>query len=238
MTKFLKIILVLCFISIVISAATAQGQTTLTFNPTDDTKDRQENPNYNYCTMGPLDVRNIDGGAPNFEWNAYTMFDISAIPAGVTITSASLHLYYYQYADNNPSGRPLNCFRITDDWDECTLTYSNSPAVATVATSSANVPGSFQWMTWNVATDVQSFMSGLETNRGWKIMDNTAWGGSNIPIIRFHDSSHLTLIPYLEVEYAEPVPTLSEWGYIALVLLLVVTAFFVMRRRRREATSV
>ena len=69
------------------------------------------------------------------------------------------------------------------------------------------------------------------------IMDNTAWGGSNIPIIRFHDSSHLTLIPYLEVEYAEPVPTLSEWGYIALVLLLVVAAFVVMRRRRREAAS-
>jgi len=237
MQKALKLISIVSFMLIVILAASAQGQTTLTFNPSDDTEDRQENPSINYCTLGGIDVRNIDGGSLIYEWNAYAKFDISAISAGATITSATLHLYYYQWNDNNPSGRPLTCTRITEDWAECTLTYSNHPAVAATATSSSNVPGSYQWMTWDVTTDVQSFVAGLETNRGWKIMDETAWGGGNIPIVRFYSTNHGSLIPYLEIEYSEPIPTLSEWGYIVLVLLLVVTAFFVMRRRRREATS-
>ena len=75
---------------IVILAGSVQGQTTLTFNPSDDTEDRQESPSINYCTLGGIDVRNIDGGSLIYEWNAYAKFDISAIPAGATITSATL----------------------------------------------------------------------------------------------------------------------------------------------------
>ncbi|UCF13321.1 MAG: DNRLRE domain-containing protein [Thermoplasmatales archaeon] len=48
--------------------------------------------------------------------------------------------------------------------------------------------------------DVQDFVNGVETNYGWQIMDETYWGGPDIPLSAFYSKEYGNYIPYLEIE--------------------------------------
>ncbi len=62
---------------------------------------------------------------------SYLQFDLSAIPPGKEIISASLLIY--QFGGSNPSqAQPswIQLFAVTDSWDENTLTWTNAPLAA------------------------------------------------------------------------------------------------------------
>lgn len=175
---------------------------TQTFYPTDDASVKQYEPNNNYGTSY-LVVRNKYGGGgyPGYEDDLLIKFDISDISAGTTITSATLNLYYNSWLSNNPAGRTLTMYKVTDDWDEDTVTWNTRPSYDSEMTSSAVVPGSPGiWMEWDVTSDVQDFVNGQQTNYGWQIMDETYWGTFDIPAPRFKQKEVETDIPYLEIE--------------------------------------
>ncbi len=179
---------------------------TETFYPTDDASIKQYEPNRNYETSY-LVVRNKygGGGSPGYEDDLLIKFDISDISAGTTITSATLNLYYYSWLSNNPAGRTLTLYKVTDDWDEGTVTWNTRPSYDSEMTSSAVVPGSSGiWMEWDVTSDAQDFVNGQQTNYGWQIMDETYWGTFDIPAPRFKQKEVETDIPYLEIEVLEP----------------------------------
>ena len=183
---------------------------TETFYPSDDAYTSMHSPDVNTGSAELMDIRNrYDGMSNDWEKDLLIIFDISSISSGTLIKSAILKIYYYQWSQTNPVDRELTLHRITSNWDEETVTWNARPSHAPEVTSSAAVPGSLgQWMEWDVTDDVQDFVNGAETNYGWQIMDETNWGGANIPLSKFRSKEYSAngndYIPYLETETLEP----------------------------------
>lgn len=180
---------------------------TETFYPTDDVYIDMNNPNNNQGSDVDLKISNRYGATPDWERDLLFKFDISSIPSGTIIDSATLNIFYYQYLDTNPAGRELTLYRITSNWNEDSVTWNNRPNLAAEITSSSFVPGfPGVWMEWEVTTDVQDFIDGVETNYGWEILDETYWGGPDLPTSKFHSKEYGNYIPYLEIEIIENQP--------------------------------
>ena len=182
--------------------------------PTDDANIAQNSPDNNFGSSN-LQVRN-NSGSSSSDWELDTLvkFDLSPIPSGTTINNAILKLFYYNWDDNNPSGRVLNLSRITSSWTEDTVTWNTKPSLATEISSNVTVPASTGvWILWNVTDDVQKFVDEEETNWGWEIKDENGWGSLNIPTSMFYskeytppDYERYNLYPYLKIE-TEGMPT-------------------------------
>ena len=174
----------------------SRGTVTQTFNPIDDTFLDQWLPNN---PDGALDCLIVRPPASGLEISSLLKFDLSSIPVGATITSATLKLYYFHYNDASPTGHSLNFYRITSNWNEEAVTYNTRPSYNPAIISSTTVPSSYGWMNWDFTTSARDIISGSVTNYGWQLMD---LAGSN-PMIYFHSKeySDLTYYPYLEVQY-------------------------------------
>jgi hypothetical protein len=144
------------------------------------------------------------GGYSGWESDGLIKFDISSISTGSIIQSATLNIFYFDWATSDPVGRSLKIYRITSSWNENTVAWSNQPSYASQSTSSSTIPSQKNvWMTWNVKDDVQSFVNGV-VNYEWKITDETYWGTSNIPMVLMASKEHFGYSPYLEIIYLTP----------------------------------
>lgn len=170
--------------------------------PSDDAKIMYRSPSGNYGSSTSLLTRNMGSGS-GWAVDSLLKFDLSILPSGCSIQSSELKLYYYHWHDNNPAGRDLNCYRATSNWDEGTVTWNNQPSYASQITTSTAVPSSFGWMNWDVTDDVQGFADNDFSNYGWKITDETYWGGGNIPITYFYSKEYGSYTPEIVVEYTE-----------------------------------
>jgi len=171
-------------------------------NPSDDTKLAHDGPNNNYGDSEKLWMRNDygAGGSSGWGWDGLIKFDLSSIPKNVTIYYAYVKLYLYGRGDHNPTGRPLNMYRATSDWDEETVTYNTQPSYASQPTTYTKVPPSNGvWMEWNVTSDVKNFTKGNYHNFGWLIIDENYWGKPDIPKMYFWLKEHGEYIPHIEI---------------------------------------
>jgi len=185
----------------------------VTLFPTDDAVINQHDPNMISGYGNKISTRNAFGGGGSYNWGLESLlkFNLSSIPKNSTITSATLRLWYSNYADTNPQGRKLNLYAIISDWNESTVTWNTHPSYAFQLSDYATVPWSTGvWMEWNVTIDIQSFIDGNLSLYGWKIADEKYWGSSNIPITCFSskEGSHA---PYLEVKYYTSVRPHFNW---------------------------
>ncbi|UCF11744.1 MAG: DNRLRE domain-containing protein [Thermoplasmatales archaeon] len=176
-----------------------------TFYPIDDTFiDKPDGTNLPRGDYEYMIIQNEYGATPGWQIDSLITFDISSVPSDSIILSAELKLYYHQWYANNPAGRQLNLYKITSDWDEETATWNNQPSYASQPTTSSPVPSSTgTWMEWDVTEDIKDFVSGQETNYGWKVTDENYWGTFDIPqtFFRTKESSY---VPYLEIEVLVP----------------------------------
>ncbi len=173
-----------------------------TIYPTDDAHIRQDYPDITEGDATGMNVRNI--GSIGGTWNALIKFNLSSIsiPQNAIIKSAFLKCFYYAYKDNNPAGRLFNLYKITDEWNEETVTWNNRPSFSTQPSATTPVPNSpGQWMEWDVTIDFEAFIAGSEQNYGWKISDDSYWGGPDIPITRLTTKEAESQHPYLEINY-------------------------------------
>ena len=129
-----------------------------TFQPSDkDTGIRIAAKDTNYSTLTAMYLRK---SANSIQRNVIA-FDISDLPAGVTISSAKLSLYFY--VANATSGLQVDVFKQTrDDWVETEVTwnsYKTGSAWTTeggdyVTSSPAGAdtvfPVSYDWMDWEI----------------------------------------------------------------------------------------
>jgi len=173
---------------------------TITFNPTDDS----------YCgapneVNGFIPFMYIRNGSVGDQWLAAPVikFNISSIPANSLIISATLSIFYFTYSDHNPAGRALTVRHFEEDWEEETITRNNMPPYSSeISAVTAAPPSPGVWITWDVTSDVQKFVSGTLENYGWIIKDEQYWGGSGIPDMILYAKEHGSDIPYLEVKVA------------------------------------
>ena len=219
MTKNYRLI-ALVAVAILLMAATP-GTATI-FSPTsDDATISQESPTGNIGAQCLIWVRNANGaGGAIWQMDGLFKFDLSAIPPGWPVTSATLHIYYHDYWDNSPAGHVLPAHRITSAWTEMSVTWVTRPSYDPAATSTATVPAATgQWMVWDVTGDVVDFANGVESNYGWQIMDPTYWGTTGIPVSRLRTKEYTQTSPY-NLPYLEVFPDLpspveeTTWGHV------------------------
>lgn len=103
---------------------------------------------------------------------ALVRFDVPSIPADSTINSATLELY----ATAASGGSTLNVHRITSDWTETGVTYSNQPSFAEAADASIMSGGTTGWKIWDVASVVQDWVDGASPNHGLMVKFNVETG--------------------------------------------------------------
>lgn len=154
----------------------SKAQTGVEFNSDGDARLQQTIPTTNDGSATTMQVYNW---SPSWSQRIVIKFDISSLPAGATISSASLRLI-----PTNTSGydRTYAAHRITDSWAEGTVTWTNTGSdydgTATdnqLVDYDGGVPDS---VNWDVTSDVQDFVDGTETNYGWLIKDNPETGTS------------------------------------------------------------
>ena len=135
----------------------------------------------------------------------YVRFDLSSISSGVTINVAKIRLYYFYYELNDPSGKQTDVHRVTESWDESTITWNNQPSYVSTATSSTNIPSSYGWVEWDVTDDVQGMVDGTYDNYGWCIKFHTESLSSGYSLVEFYSKEYDGYDPELYVEYTTAV---------------------------------
>jgi autotransporter-associated beta strand protein len=146
-------------------------------------------------------------------------FDLSTIPAGSTLHSATLTLYANGY-NNNTMGDPVQVFRATRPWTEfgaLWATYDGTnnwtnPGGDAVGTTGQQLtapyavntsdPASGGPMTWNITPLAQEWLSGTYPNQGILL----ALGGTLQSDLHFHsrESTSSGLRPSLTLLYSPP----------------------------------
>jgi len=177
------------------------------------------NPDNNKNDKTYLSVKSLDGGVKHENFRSLVQFDLSSIPLGATITSATLHLYYYN-SGSDPVDRVYWVYRVTSPWVESEVTWNNNDNLNTWTTlggdyvttngASSTVPSSYSWMVWDV-TDIMSDWMGGESNYGFIVMDDSE-NSVDSYYTRFRAREYTgdtELLPKLEVMYTIPETTTS-----------------------------
>lgn len=109
-------------------------------------------PSSNYGTSTNLYVQSSSVSTYGNE-RAWLKFDLSSIPAGSTITGATLKLWNWKSAG---ATLPVEVRSATDDsWTETGLNWSNQPVPGAVLDTRNLSSGTTAWYDWNVTSHVQ-----------------------------------------------------------------------------------
>ncbi|SHE48062.1 hypothetical protein SAMN02746089_00304 [Caldanaerobius fijiensis DSM 17918] len=128
-------------------------------------KDAQINsryPNENYGTLNYMNVGRYDNYTV---FMALVQFDISSIPAGVSITNAVMTLNVISIYNTNIID-VVTPYRVTQDWDEYTVNWSNAPIVDDHTFGSSVNLFSINKYSWDVTNLVKGWYIGLYPNYG------------------------------------------------------------------------
>ncbi|HEX4416143.1 MAG TPA: DNRLRE domain-containing protein [Lacipirellulaceae bacterium] len=183
-------------------------------------------------------------------------FDLSSIPAGSTITGATLTMYLEMA--NNATARTIDLHRANVAWGEGTAGsgqtngtgftagagdatwteamhgVSSWPAggdFASAVSASASISGTtvgtpFSWTSATLLSDVQGWYANASSNHGWEMISNGEGTGGSVKTFYTKEFTGVTLRPVLSVTYVPEPATLG-------LLSLVIPAY--ASRRRRSA---
>lgn len=125
-------------------------------------------PSENYGDMWELHVNSLNGQ----QYKSYLKFNLVGIPSSATINYARLELYITG-VDYDPTQRAFNCNRVTENWNELTITWDDYAEYTDIITDDSQVPFNpmGEWMEWQVTSDVQKFVNEVYDNFGWIVWD-------------------------------------------------------------------
>jgi uncharacterized repeat protein (TIGR01451 family) len=142
---------------------------------------------------------------------ALVRFDLSVIPSGATIVSATFEMYYFFSKPSTTES--LRVHRVLRDWTETGATWRSTDGVnswtaqggdydGTVIASASLTTAVNVWKQWTITSLVQGWVSGAYPNQGM-ILESPAASGNNDR--QFYSSDYLTdptLRPKLTIVYA------------------------------------
>ena len=163
--KVFLILIIFCFIFEFENKLYSQITVTITANQ--DADMYMSNPDNAYGTTPTIYVGNND------LWRGLVNFDLSSIPSGAIITSATLKLAKVGGSSNNLE---IGVYSLTNQWSDAYVTWNrrlsgvvwsnaggdyNSTLISSTIVGSSNVTYS-----WDVTSTVQNWVSGTVTNYG------------------------------------------------------------------------
>jgi hypothetical protein len=179
----------------------------LALYPTADTRVAAQAPTSNYGKDAFVAVQRSAGSDCQ---RALIQFDLSSIPAGSTIDSATFSAYYFSYytLSFDPVGQVYDCYQITSPWTETGVNWNNQPRYTNSGGDIATMPSSYGWVTWNVKDIVQSWINGTP-NYGLLLRDSGDPQATINKIALFfaRECADSSYAPRLVINYSEAGPT-------------------------------
>jgi len=180
----------------------------LTLYSTADTRIVAQDPTDNYGTDTAVIIQSSVSSGTQSAQRGLFQFDLSSIPAGSTITSATFSAYYYYYyaAGLDPTGRTYYLYRNTGTWTETGVTWNTQPGYTASQGASAIMPASFGWVYWNVKDIVQSWVNGT-ANYGFMMIDGNETPGTINKLAMFLSREYppaFYYAPKLMIDYSPP----------------------------------
>lgn len=160
-------------------------------------KQAPDTPQHNAQSYGVCNVQ----GSNDWIYRAFLQHDISQIPYKSTITSARLYVYCCYHSDNAASSTH-NITRVTEAWDETTLTWNNMPEQNTelYLEQWATAPAVDTWGSYDITRMVQEWVDGTHPNYGLQFVNGNE--GAYRTEWRFWNKRFEGNMPsYIEIEY-------------------------------------
>ncbi len=108
--------------------------------------------------------------------NAYLRFNLSNVPAGATVTKATLRLY----VDGYLSSGSFDVFELDQPWNEFLLTWNNAPPLGISATgnhpTAIGLPNNTTFVLVDITSLVQNWVNGTVVNNGVALALTTSHG--------------------------------------------------------------
>jgi hypothetical protein len=193
-------------------------------------KDAEINSEFPDAATGLFETYLIVHWAGNARSIGLIEFDLSGIPSGSTISSATLSLFHHA---NSCLGCEYDVFQVITSWAEATVTFNTRPLLHPVPVASLVIGDSATqvFRSWDVTSLVSGWVSGAFTNDGMSIEEVPVMGSA---AVYFASSDNPTAAnwPTLTIDYTAAVAAVPEPGTLALfgISLLGLAAF---RRRRK-----
>jgi 2',3'-cyclic-nucleotide 2'-phosphodiesterase (5'-nucleotidase family) len=191
-------------------SATATPCSSLTYNltPVADSYVGSGRPTSNYGTSTTIYIQSSSTSTYGNE-RGWLKFDLSSIPAGATITGATLQLYNWAAAGVS---LPSEVRGGNDDtWNETGITWNNQPAFGDVLDTQTLAAGTYNlWYNWNVTPFVQSKWSG---NKLVSLVIKPVTEGSpdaTAPSYKFDTKEYSSNHPVLQVTTTAGTATLTQ----------------------------
>jgi hypothetical protein len=134
---------------------------------------KQNTPTTNYGTATTM-LTNV---RTSREEDVLLQFDLSGIPAGATINSATLELYNTT-APSSTYAVDVN--RNTAIWSETSVTWNTKPSYATPYEAQIIPTTAVGWKIWTVTAAVQDWYNGTYTNYGFTVRPDATSGNTNV----------------------------------------------------------
>lgn len=167
-------------------------------------KDAQISDDVTANTNFGTNQRLIINWSGNFRSIGLVEFDLSGIPTGATINSATLDLFH---SLNGNLNRRYDVFRTTSSWSEGTVTFNTAPTFAATAVASLVILDNNTEVhrQWDVTNTVSNWVDGTFTNFGFWVEEIPVQGLGSA-YFESSDTATASERPLLIVDYSIPEP--------------------------------
>lgn len=179
-----------------------------TLYPTGDTMIAQNYASNNYCSLIDM-LAGYDDYSGGKIVRGLIQFDVSDIPAGTSISKATLNVRLYGSYDYPNTSRTITTYRIGSSWSSCSATWNNQPNIAEAyGSKSVNHEDVGDWFAFDVTNLVKGWVNNSFANYGvW--LRGPEKSGSDSSYRDFY-SMNSSYTPYLSITYTGTTGTVQS----------------------------